>query len=92
MYRRYNQSSITPENFELPFAEKLSPDNRWVIMDEKVRNAIEVLLTEEMQTKGVVLIHHLRSVDWKTRGIKFVEQAPISVIEEICAKLKPLLF
>jgi mRNA interferase MazF len=54
--------------------------------------SFEVLLTEEMQTKGVVLIHHLRSVDWKTRVIKFVEQAPISVIEEICAKLKPLLF
>ena len=54
--------------------------------------SFEVLLIEEMQTKGVVLIHHLRSIDWKTRGIKFVEQAPISVIEEICAKLKPLLF
>ncbi|AFZ33708.1 transcriptional modulator of MazE/toxin, MazF [Stanieria cyanosphaera PCC 7437] len=54
--------------------------------------SFEVLLTEQMQTKGVVLIHHLRSVDWKTRGIKFVETAPISIVEEICAKLKPLIF
>jgi mRNA interferase MazF len=54
--------------------------------------SFEVLLTEQMQTKGVILIHHLRSVDWKTREIKFVETAPISVIEEICAKLKPLIF
>ena len=54
--------------------------------------SFEVLLPEEMQTQGVVLIHHLRSVDWKTRGIKFIEPAPTSVIEEICAKLEPLIF
>jgi transposase, IS5 family len=32
MYRQSNQASINRENFELPFSEKLSPDNRWVIM------------------------------------------------------------
>ena len=36
MYRKSNQSSITPENFELPFSGKLSPDNRWVIMAELI--------------------------------------------------------
>jgi mRNA interferase MazF len=54
--------------------------------------SFEVALTEETKTKGVVLIHHLRSVDWKTRKITFIEQVPFSVIEEICAKLKPLIF
>ena len=52
----------------------------------------EVLLPEAMKTKGVVLIHHLRSVDWKTRGVKFIEKAPPSIVEEISAKLKPLVF
>ena len=36
MYCKANQSSITPENFEMPFSEKLSPDNRWVIMAELI--------------------------------------------------------
>ncbi|MDJ0689579.1 MAG: type II toxin-antitoxin system PemK/MazF family toxin [Xenococcaceae cyanobacterium MO_188.B32] len=54
--------------------------------------SFEVLLPEEMQTKGVVLIHYLRSVDWKTRKIKFIEPASTSVIDEICAKLEPLIF
>lgn len=54
--------------------------------------SFEVPLTEETKTKGVVLIHHLRSVDWKTRKIKFIEQVPVAVIKEICAKLKPLIF
>jgi len=54
--------------------------------------SFEVPLTEETKTQGVVLIHHLRSVDWKTRKIKFIEPAPVAVINEICAKLKPLIF
>ena len=36
MYRKSNQSELTPDNFELPFAEKLSLDNRWVIMAELI--------------------------------------------------------
>ncbi len=36
MYRKANQSEPTPENFELPFSGKLSPDNRWVIMAELI--------------------------------------------------------
>ena len=32
MYRKANQSDLTPENFKLPVAMQLSPDNRWVIM------------------------------------------------------------
>lgn len=54
--------------------------------------SFEVLLPEETKTKGVVLIHHLKSIDWKSRGIKFIEEAPDRVIEEVCAKLKPLIF
>ncbi|MDJ0675255.1 MAG: hypothetical protein QNJ36_07760 [Calothrix sp. MO_167.B42] len=36
MYCKSNQPSITPENFELPVAVQLSPDNRWVIMAELI--------------------------------------------------------
>jgi len=36
MYRKTNEPAIAPENFELPFEGKLSPDNRWVIMAELV--------------------------------------------------------
>ena len=36
MYRRAAGPELTPENFELPFSGKLSPDNRWVIMAELI--------------------------------------------------------
>ncbi len=52
----------------------------------------EVPLTEATQTQGVILIHHLRSIDWKTRKIKLIEKAPLTVIEEITVKLEPLIF
>ncbi|PSO86883.1 MAG: mRNA-degrading endonuclease [Cyanobacteria bacterium QS_9_48_30] len=40
---------------------------------------------------GVVLIHHLRSVDWKRRKVEFVEPAPAVVIDEVMDKLNPLI-
>ena len=36
MYRKSNQPEPTSENFELPFSGKLSPDNRWLIMEELI--------------------------------------------------------
>ncbi len=36
MYRKSKQPELTPENFELPVAVKLSPNNRWVIMAELI--------------------------------------------------------
>ena len=36
MYCKANQSELTPENFELPVAMQLSPDNRWVIMAQLI--------------------------------------------------------
>jgi hypothetical protein len=32
MYRRVEQDPIEPEKFELSTLEKLSPENRWVLM------------------------------------------------------------
>ncbi|MGK7950266.1 MAG: IS5 family transposase [Xenococcaceae cyanobacterium] len=36
MYRKSNQSDLTPEKFELPFEGKLSSENRWVIMADLI--------------------------------------------------------
>ena len=49
------------------------------------------LADDSLSTHGVVLIHHLRSVDWRARKIKFIEKAPQKVIEEVLDKLEPLV-
>ena len=36
MYRKSNQSELSPEKFELPVSIKLSSENRWVIMAELI--------------------------------------------------------
>jgi mRNA interferase MazF len=53
--------------------------------------SFEVLLTEKMQTTGVILTDHLKSLDWRARKVKFVEKAPDQIIEEVLAKLKTLV-
>lgn len=51
----------------------------------------EVILTNSMQTSGVVLSDQIRVLDWQARKAKFVEQAEASVVEEVLAKILPLV-
>ncbi|MCP2727698.1 type II toxin-antitoxin system PemK/MazF family toxin [Limnofasciculus baicalensis] len=53
--------------------------------------SFEVKLAESMETVGVVLVDHIKSLDWRARNIKFVEKATPDVIEEVLAKLEPLV-
>ena len=52
----------------------------------------EVKLPEGMQISGVALADQVKSLDWKIRQAKLIEQAPDAVIDELLAKLKPLIF
>lgn len=51
----------------------------------------EVLLPSILKIQGVILADQLKCLDWKARSIQFVEVAPKSVIEEVQAKIEPLL-
>jgi mRNA interferase MazF len=51
----------------------------------------EVLLPADLQTQGVILADQIKCLDWKARNIRFVESVPKSIIEEVQAKIEPLL-
>jgi mRNA interferase MazF len=51
----------------------------------------EVILSEEMQTKGVILTDQIRVLDWQARKAKFVEKANLTVVEEALAKISVLV-
>jgi mRNA interferase MazF len=52
----------------------------------------EVILPSELKTQGVILADQIKCLDWKDRGIEFVEVATESLIEAVQAKIEPLLF
>jgi mRNA interferase MazF len=60
----------------------------------------EVLLPENLQTHGVILVDQIRShsvsgresLDWSVRQIKFVETVTLEVIAEVQAKITPLIY
>ncbi|KAM3090386.1 type II toxin-antitoxin system PemK/MazF family toxin [Phormidesmis sp. 146-35] len=52
----------------------------------------EVALLEEMATSGVILTDQVKSFDWRSRRVKFVEKAPNALVEDVLAKLEALLF
>jgi mRNA interferase MazF len=51
----------------------------------------EVELTGKMQTTGVVLVDQVKSLDYGSRNATFIEKAPSDVIDEVLARLNPLV-
>jgi mRNA interferase MazF len=51
----------------------------------------EVALPGGLAIGGVVLGDHLKSADWQVRNAEYVGAVPSAVLEELRAKLKPLL-
>lgn len=51
----------------------------------------EVELAPEMQINGVVLVDQLKSIDCSSRSPVFVEKAPAEVVDEVFARLHPLV-
>jgi mRNA interferase MazF len=51
----------------------------------------EVLLPDGLITKGVVLADHIRSVDWKTRNIRYIETVSPVTVTIVQGKFKNIL-
>jgi len=51
----------------------------------------EVKLPDGLPVSGVVLVDHVRSVDRDARKLEIIGQAPAEVLEDINARLAPLL-
>ena len=48
-------------------------------------------IPDDHEVSGVVQTDQLRSVSWQQRGSRFIDEAPAGVLDEVRAKLKPLL-
>ena len=53
--------------------------------------AFEVILPAGLKVQGVILADHIKSLDWKARGVRFVESVSQDVIDDVQAKIEPLL-
>jgi mRNA interferase MazF len=53
--------------------------------------AFEVLLPEGLGVQGVVLSDHLKRADWRVRQAEFIIRVPPDTLEEVRARVLPLL-
>lgn len=51
----------------------------------------EVLLPPELQIQGVILVDQIKCLDWTARHVQFVEIVPDGLVEEVQAKIEPLI-
>ena len=53
--------------------------------------SFQVSMPDGYEISGVVQVDQLRSISWEHRGSRLIDQAPAGVLDEVRAKLKPLL-
>jgi mRNA interferase MazF len=51
----------------------------------------EVLIPDGLKTSGVILTDQIKSLDWRSRGVQFVESLPRETLEEVQARVEPLV-
>lgn len=51
----------------------------------------EVSILPEGEPGGVILADHLRSVDWRLRGTRFIRRVSRAVLADVVAKIEALL-
>ena len=54
-------------------------------------HGFEVLLGKETKTQGVVLCQQVKTIDYDTRAVEFIEKAPQNVINEALARVRALV-
>ena len=55
------------------------------------RTEFEVTLPDGLGVTGVVLAYHVRSVDWRARGTRFLARVPDEIVEEVLLMLDSIL-
>ena len=51
----------------------------------------EVRLPDGLEVGGVVLSDQLKSLDWRARKARLVDRAPAAVVQQVTARILPLL-
>jgi mRNA interferase MazF len=54
-------------------------------------HGFEVILDEALKIQGAVLCHQIKMIDYQARGIKYIEKAPDSILDNVLAKVKLLV-
>ncbi len=55
------------------------------------RDRFEIPLPDDLRVKGVILTHQVKSLDWRTRNIEFIVNAPDNVVNEALKVIRSIL-
>lgn len=61
------------------------------ITSREQRSEFEVPLPNNLGVKGTVLVYHVRSVDWRARGSRFLASVPDEIVDDVLLMLAAVL-
>lgn len=62
------------------------------ISNTKRKNSFYVAVRAEQAVTGVIMTDQLRSLDYRARRAEFISECPISLLDEVLRRIKPILF
>ncbi|TRY29783.1 type II toxin-antitoxin system PemK/MazF family toxin [Aliiglaciecola sp. M165] len=99
VFTNFNPSAGNEQAYERP-ALVLSPEpfNNQVQLalvapiTSTVRgHGFEVALDDKTATQGVVLCQQVKTIDYETRGVRYIESAPHHLVNEALARVRALV-
>ncbi len=63
----------------------------FVPVTSKVKGYPFEVPVDGQHVRGVILADQIRSLDWRTRNTRFIEQAPTELVDEVIKKLSLLI-
>ncbi|MDE2820300.1 MAG: type II toxin-antitoxin system PemK/MazF family toxin [Chloroflexota bacterium] len=78
---------LSPQSFN----KKLNVVFCCPITSRAKRFEFEVPLPDNLDVKGVVLSHHMKSLDWRARDAKYMTRIPDYVVDDVLSVLDSIL-
>ena len=78
---------LSPQSFN----KKLNVAFCCPISSRARRFEFDVPLPEGLNVKGVILTHHLKSLDWRMRSAKYMTRIPDYVVDHVLLMLESIL-
>lgn len=70
----------------------ICPISQGVANSARSFGTVVTLMGTGLDTQGAVHCHQLKALDWKIRNARLKEKVPTYIVDEVLARIEPILF
>lgn len=83
---------VTPKFFNQQGLAMICPISQGAAAAARTHGTVVSLMGTGTETQGNIHCHQLKSLDWRTRQVRFKESVPQYITDDVLARLEAILF